>query len=134
MCGIHLSYHVAVPDQLPITPDSRPPTPDLPRCAVLTPAGRGAIATIGVRGARAIELVTRCFRPANRQELTTFQIGRVVFGRFEASAATGEELVVGLIADDEVEIHCHGGKAAVEAISAALIASGCKLVTPQQWA
>jgi tRNA modification GTPase len=101
---------------------------------VLTPFGRGAIATIAVWGTGAIELVARRFRPANRKELTAIPIGRVVFGRFEMSPTTAEELVVGLIAPDEVEIHCHGGKAAVEAICEALVDQGGMLVTPEEWA
>jgi len=42
-------------------------------------------------------------------------------------------LVVGLVAPDEVEIHCHGGQAAVEAICEALAAEGCVVATPGAW-
>jgi tRNA modification GTPase len=104
------------------------------RFAVLTAAGRGAIATVAVRGASALAAVARRFRPASGKELSTFEIGRVVFGHFQTSAEVTEELVVGLIAPDHIEIHCHGGKAAVEAICAALVEEGCERVSADRWA
>src|SRR5438105_12728787 len=78
--------------------------------------------------------------------LTDIAIGRAVYGRFQTSptpiarsesertASTFEELVVGVITDDEVEIHCHGGKAAAEAICEALTTEGATLVTAVGWA
>jgi tRNA modification GTPase len=102
--------------------------------AVLTPAGRGAIATVAVRGASALAVVKRRFRSASGKELSTFEIGRAVFGRFQTSPEVAEELVVGLIGEGLVEIHCHGGKAAVEAISAALVEEGCERVSADRWA
>src|SRR5262249_17319209 len=44
------------------------------------------------------------------------------------------ELVVGLVAADEVEIHCHGGQAAVEAICEALVADGGEFISTETWA
>jgi len=38
------------------------------------------------------------------------------------------------MAPDELEIHCHGGKAAAEAICEALAAAGAALITPVAWA
>src|SRR5438105_4393858 len=104
--------------------DFRSATPDslfpIPCFCLLTPPGRGAIATIAVRGLEAIALVGRRFHPASGKQLTNLPIGRAVFGRFQTSPAASEELVIGLVAADEIEIHCHGGKAAVEAICEAL--------------
>jgi len=114
-------------------PGPRPATTVSPRCAVLTPAGRGAIATVGVRGAGALAAVARRFQPANGQLLGAFAPGRVVFGRFRLSETATEETVVGLPASDEVEIHCHGGDAAVAAICAALAAEGCVQITTSEW-
>ena len=100
--------------------------------AILTPPGRGAVATIGVRGPQATELVGRRFQPAAGAPLTSFPAGRVVFGRFRTLAAT-EELVVGLIGPQEVEVHCHGGLAAAQAVAAALVAEGCEQIDWQTW-
>jgi tRNA modification GTPase len=99
----------------------------------LTPPGRAAIATISIRGLDAIALVSGLFRPASGKPLTTFGIGRAIFGRFETAATTSEDLVVGLLAPDELEIHCHGGRAAVEAIGEALVAAGAAQLTPAAW-
>jgi tRNA modification GTPase len=104
-----------------------------PRVAILSPMGRGALATVVVRGRDAVALAGRRFTAAGGRPLTSFSAGRVVFGRFRTAAAAEEELVVGLLAEDEVEIHCHGGTAAVRAIVDALLAEGCVEVAPAQW-
>ena len=95
------------------------------RCAVLTPPGRGAIATIGIRGRGALATLAKCFQPASGKRLADTPPGRVVFGRFHLLHGSSEELVVGLVGADEVEVHCHGGDAAAEAILAALASAGC---------
>ncbi|HJT36024.1 MAG TPA: GTPase [Pirellulales bacterium] len=95
---------------------------------VLTPPGRGAVATVLVAGAAASELVGRFFQPANGRSLTDFPPGRIVFGRW--GQAPGEELVVCRRAENEIEIHCHGGQAAVQAIVDALASAGCQ---PERW-
>jgi tRNA modification GTPase len=117
-----------------MTIDSEPSLPDQPRCALLTPAGRGAIATVAVRGVGAAALVGRRFQPAANRPLESLPIGRIAFGRFLTSATATEELVVGRVAADEVEIHCHGGTAAVAAVCEALVREGCALVTADRWA
>ena len=101
--------------------------------AQLTPSGRGAVATIGVRGTGAIDAVSRLFLPASGSPLSTIPAGRVVFGRFSSGQAVAEELVVGLVTSDELEIHCHGGSAAAEAVLAALASEGCDVVTWREW-
>jgi tRNA modification GTPase len=98
----------------------------------VTPPGRGAIATIGVRGPGAVAAVASCFEPGSGQSLASLPIGRAVFGRFRSLSGSREELVVGLVGADEVEVHCHGGLAAAEAILAALVATGCQRETWQE--
>lgn len=98
---------------------------------VLTPPGRGAVASVLVAGEQAVDIVGRLFRPASGRPLADFTIDRIVFGRW--GEAPGEELVVCRRADDQVEIHCHGGNAAVYAIVDALVAAGCKATRWQDW-
>jgi tRNA modification GTPase len=105
-----------------------------PQVTLLTHIGRGAVATIGVRGKSAVAVVGRIFTPASGRPLTEFSIGRVGFGCFRSMGATEEELVVGLVSSDEVEIHCHGGVAAAQAVQEALIAEGCVAIESSQWA
>jgi len=101
---------------------------------VLTPAGRGAVATIGVRGPQAREIVGRLFITAAGKALGELAVGRVVFGRFRVGEMSAEEAVVGVVAGDEVEIHCHGGLAAVEAVASALVAEGAERIDWRTWA
>ena len=96
------------------------------RCAALTPTGRGAIAAIGVRGPEAIAVVAKCFRAASGRELREIPLGRAVFGRFRTLCGSEEELVIGLASPGSVEVHCHGGTAAVQAVIEALVAAGCR--------
>jgi tRNA modification GTPase len=104
-----------------------------PRCGA-DASGARAVATVAVCGQGAVAAVARRFTAIGGQPLADFAVGRVVFGRFRTHAGTEEELVVGLVGRDEVEIHCHGGSAAVAAAVGALVAEGCELTTPDYWA
>lgn len=96
------------------------------RAALLTPPGRGAVATILVQGQQATTLVDHCFQAAARKPLSKFPLNHIVFGRFVASDGPGEELVVCRTSEDQIEVHCHGGRAAAEAIFHALTSMGCQ--------
>lgn len=99
--------------------------------AQLTPVGRGAVATILVRGSRAQEMVARYFVSASAGPLN-LPHHRIRFGRWQRDPAhAGEELVLCRTADDAIEIHCHGGTAAAEAILADLEAAGAQRQTWQ---
>lgn len=100
---------------------------------VLTPQGRGAVASIGVCGPRALEIVAKRFVSAAGRPLNTYPTGRVVFGRFRGITGAQEELVVGLVAPDEVEVHCHGGLAAAEAVASALVVEGGIRIDAAAW-
>lgn len=102
-----------------------------PVVIILTPPGRGAVATVLVTGEQAVEMVGGLFRPASDRPLGEFAHGRIVFGLWGGSP--GEELVVCRRGDDEIEIHCHGGTAAVQAIVGSLQSAGCKLDRWQNW-
>ncbi len=100
---------------------------------LLTPPGRGAVAVIGVRGECAEEIVRNFFR-SGRGELASPEVvppGRILFGRW--NDARGEELVICRLGDDVVEINCHGGVAAPEAICADLRAVGCREAKTADW-
>jgi tRNA modification GTPase len=100
--------------------------------ALLTPAGRGAVATLGVRGPRAIEVVGRSFVPASDRPLAELAQGQVAFGRLAVTGEAAEEVVVGVVSPSEVEVHCHGGIAASEAVAAALVDAGAQRATWQE--
>lgn len=94
----------------------------------LTPPGRGAVATILVAGPGAIELVGRHFSPASGKSLSELPLGRVVFGALRSLDDAAEEVVVGLHAADQVEIHCHGGAFAAAAVMRVLANEGAEIV------
>lgn len=93
-----------------------------PRCAgtaaLLTPVGRGAVATIRVEAesSQVDESIDELFHAANGQALLQQPVGRIVFGRWGRDSAFGEDVVVCRRAIDNCEIHCHGGDAAVRRI------------------
>jgi tRNA modification GTPase len=94
--------------------------------SLLTPPGRGAVASILVAGSGAIELVSRFFSPASGRTLGEFSLGRVAFGSFRSLEDAAEEVVVGLHAQDHVEIHCHGGPFAAAAMMKTLGRGGAE--------
>ncbi len=100
--------------------------------ALLTPPGRGAIATLLVAGPAAVDCVQTFFHSAEGRPLTEQPLRRIVFGRWCAAGSEkpGEELVVCRTAAARIEIHCHGGNAAAAAIVKALTAAGC---TARDW-
>ena len=99
---------------------------------LLTPPGRGAVATVLIDGPAATERVDACFRAANGRPLAQQLLGRIVFGRWgdpggdQGDDHCGEELVLCRITESRIEIHCHGGQAASAAIVEALTDAGCE--------
>ena len=98
--------------------------------ATLTPPGRGAIATITVEGKHAVHRVDRY--------LTTLSIpfrdlppGRLTLGRIGPGA--GEQVVALQRSDHAVELHCHGGSAAVARIIQVLAQEECVVIDSQRW-
>jgi tRNA modification GTPase len=98
---------------------------------VLTPPGRGAIATIQVTGADSLHLVSKHFQPAGRRALDRRGLGQLLFGRWDAPE--GDEVVVCRRDPKCVEIHCHGGRMAPQAIVESLLADGCRPMEWDQW-
>lgn len=88
---------------------------------VLTPTGRGAVATLRVSGSieSGAAAFDRFFRPANRRPFAEQGIGRICFGTWrenDSPDGSAEEVVVCRISEDLTELSCHGGQAAVERI------------------
>jgi tRNA modification GTPase len=98
--------------------------------AMLTPAGRGAVATVRIRGdlAAVADSLTALFRAADGRPLVAHSIGRVVFGRW--GDPLPEEVVVCRIDERTVDVHCHGGVAAPRRVLRDLQCAGATVVTP----
>lgn len=101
------------------------------RVVLLTPPGRGAVATLLVTGADAISSVERSFAPARSGPLNQLPLGKICFGRWGGSQ--GEEVVVCRHREKQVRVHCHGGHAAAERIQSDLAGAGCVSVSWQSW-
>ncbi len=109
-----------------------PPTASPPTYVVeLTPPGRAAVAVVLVAGPNAIRAVNHYFKAHSGRSIVEVPFGRIVVGRW--GGPTGEELVVCRHSEEEIEIHCHGGIAAVRAVIEALVAHGCQMLTWQDW-
>ena len=91
------------------------------RTALLTPPGRGALAVVGVAGDGAVGMVARVFEPNGRVPLVGRADGSICVGRW---GPAGEELVVVRRNPASLEVHCHGGVAAAEAVMAGLESLG----------
>jgi len=105
--------------------------------ALLTPAGRGALAVVGVVGPDATVVVDRLFRSRSGVSVERRHDGAMCVGRWQPAAGSGttagEELVVVRRARTCVEIHCHGGAAASAAVIASLVAHGALQVSWTEW-
>lgn len=108
--------------------------PDLsqPIVVQLTPPGRGAIATLLVHGPGALEAVESVFQAAGGQTLRASQPERLLFGH--VGGPNAEEVIVQRRSDRSVEIHCHGGHAAVRMVQGLLAQRGCRPMPWQTWA
>jgi len=99
--------------------------------ALLTPPGRGAVASIGVDGPGAVLRIDTLFFPASGKPVAEQPCDKILFGRW--ASPQGEELVVCRRSEQHVEIHCHGGDQAPAAILQALSARGVQVVDWQTW-
>jgi len=114
------------------TPDREPAGPV--RVALLTPPGRGALAVVGVAGPGSCELADRRFQPRGGKPLAGRPDGSIAVGTWHsAEGEPGEELVVVRRACDRLEVHCHGGLAAAEAVLASLTSPGSVRLAWPDW-
>ncbi|QDV41907.1 tRNA modification GTPase MnmE [Stieleria neptunia] len=113
------------------------------RCALLTGAGRSAIAVIALWGETADASLTRFFR-CNRSR--AMDVGQVRYGVWSGrssddpsptddsstkpAATAGESIVVVPTAPQHYELHCHGGEAAIDRILDDLSSIGVARVAP----
>jgi tRNA modification GTPase len=103
-----------------------------PSVVLLTSHSRAAVASLLVEGHDAASRVGALFHPARRRPLEDYPCGRIVLGRWQSTEA-GEEVVVCRRMATRVEIHCHGGRAAAQAIIDSLVQRGCREISWQDW-
>ena len=100
------------------------------RYEILTAEGRGAIAVVRISGPEALAVADAVFRPYRGRTLGDTTPGRLRLGR--AGVGVGDEVVA--VRFDEpmpmVEIHCHGGVAAIAAVARSLEKAGAVRSVP----
>jgi tRNA modification GTPase len=101
------------------------------RIACLTPSGQGALATLGLHGPRAWELVRSLFRPHSgtlpeTPTPRTFRLGRL-------GDNDGADEVVLAVKADTLELHCHGGREAVRFVLDLFLSRGVRLIGWSEW-
>ena len=103
-------------------------------CARLTPAIPSAIATISVRGPKAEAIVGELIK-FSVQFSEAFPLGRVRYGLWNADLETdaAEQVVVCRVAEQLIEIHCHGGNAVCQMIVEDLQTAGCECVSAAEF-
>jgi len=107
-------------------PDASPPL-----LIQLTSRGRGAVVTLRIDGCGALDVVARHFVGHGGRALADVPSGQIVVGQF---GPDGEEVVVSRKSDFAVDLHCHGGLAAVTRIEEIFVRSGCRQISWQEWA
>ena len=98
---------------------------------LLTPPGRGAIATVRVEGPGALDRLRPWVCRPSGQPVEDFPTDRPLLVRF--GPAPAEEVVLRCFGPQTVEIHCHGGQAAVGRIQSVLAQSGCQVLDWKTW-
>jgi tRNA modification GTPase len=128
---------------------AEPAEPAEPACraAVLTPAGRGAVACLALDGPGAQEVVRDLFQAASGTPVEQLPPGQIAYGFWDLSgsftaepngldarpAAVGEQVVVCCRSNQSIEVHCHGGATVVEHLLRSLANRGCPTVSPEAW-
>ena len=96
------------------------------QAALITPRGRGAVATWRIKGDQ--KLWRRLpFESAISLSPIDQPVGRILFGHWQ-----GEKVVLTRLSESEWELHCHGGTAAVSRIQADLESSDCRILSWQE--
>ncbi len=97
----------------------------------LTLPGRAAVAVVVVAGPDALRAIGNCFVARSGRAVGDIPIGRIVLGRW--GGPEGEELILCRRDERQIEVHCHGGIAAVEAVISRLVNEGCQRLTWREW-
>lgn len=102
----------------------------------LTSHAPAAIGVIEIDGPECLSILEQCWTP--NQGNAVLRVGVTRYGIFHAPSRNapsveGESVVVCRIADDRVEVHCHGGRYASEAIVRQIVSLGAIERTKTQW-
>jgi tRNA modification GTPase len=110
--------------------------------AQLTPSGRGALAVVGFAGDAGRLDAARLFRSRRGLSVVELPLEEPVYGQWVSAdgsgdgsdaAGSGEDVVLIRRREHLLEVHCHGGQAAVERILADLVRNGARRLPWRDW-
>ena len=110
-------------------------------CAIATPQGMGAIATVRVSGAKAFPIVADLFQNhGNYLEISEIISHKAYHGHLINKGELLDEVLVAFFkaphsftGEDSVEISCHGSRYILNKVLALLIANGCRQAGPGEF-
>jgi len=102
--------------------------------ALSTPIGEGGIGIVRLSGPEAIPIVDRIFAAADGSSLAASPSHRLHYGRIVVEGRRLDEVLVSVMRaprtytrEDVVEVNCHGGIVATQAVLDAVLSGGCRL-------
>jgi tRNA modification GTPase len=98
------------------------PTDSHTTVTILTPPGRAAVAVVAIDGFSALPLVEQFFQSRRGGNLSDRDVQQIVYGRW--GSEPGEDVIACRRGEFRIEVHCHGGAAAVRRIVDDLAAAG----------
>ncbi len=99
--------------------------------ALISAPGPGAVATVAVWGPQAWSVVSACAVAPQGRALGVMEPGRIRLARWGQNPT--EDVVLCAFGAEHVEIHCHGGPAAVERLLGSLVAQGAVVAAWPAW-
>jgi tRNA modification GTPase len=98
----------------------------------LTGGGPSALASVRLEGPDALDLASRLFAPRNGRPLATCRLAAPILGRWTSTSGS-EEVVLCRRDEGVIEIHCHGGAMAPQAIILSLQQLGAMRLEWEEW-
>lgn len=111
-------------------------------CAIATALGEGGIAIIRVSGDRALDIVSKIFKPKNGADIKTMKTYTMRYGHvidFETEDLVDEVIISymkgprSFTAEDTVEINCHGGVTSTNKVLETVIKAGARIAEPGEF-
>lgn len=102
--------------------------------SLMTPRGVGGIAVIRLSGGASAEILRKVFVDGRMRPRPGIAAGRIAYG-FIVEAGTGEpvdEVLVARVGEEEYEVNCHGGHAAVREVMRVLRECGAREVPAEE--
>ncbi|MBI3314322.1 MAG: tRNA uridine-5-carboxymethylaminomethyl(34) synthesis GTPase MnmE [Candidatus Omnitrophica bacterium] len=108
--------------------------------AIATPPGQGGIGIVRLSGTQALTVAGRIFQMKNGKTIAdapthTVHYGRIIHGdqMIDEGLITVMRAPKSYTTEDVVEVHCHGGMAAVRAVLEAALDAGARLAEPGEF-